>query len=358
MKCCDFVADMLIFAYDSVTSCCVTPASKETPPKLLRQMGELSRLRSPEAILDMIVATRTHWYMTDHVARNAGCASCVFLKDFDDQQLMDRRFKFKRLNANHVENCNLICTYCYQADPAYNRRKPKQLYRLPPLIRAMLQRELLDPTGDVMFGGGEPTLGEDFEELVTMFDQIGLAQNVNTNAVRFSSALERAMRNNSERTLVTVSIDAGTRDTYARVKGADVFDQVLRHVSRYAETGGRIRVKYIILPDNCREIEQLIDRLSGLKLVEFSLDFDCGILGHPAYADDLWDLAERAADRARAAGFRTGWNGYSRPMMTDAQIARAERLNRAGDTDVFAASAAEIAAVAPRADADTAMLRA
>ena len=351
MKCCDFVADMLIFAYDTVTSCCVTPANKESPPKLLYQMGELSRLRSPEAILDMIIATRTHWYLTDHVGRNAGCQSCVFLKDFDAGQLMDRRFKFRRLNANHVENCNLICTYCYQADPGYNRRKPKQLYRLPPLIRAMLQRELLDPTGDVMFGGGEPTLGEDFEELVTLFDQIGLAQNVNTNAVRYSTALEAAMRNNSDRTLVTVSIDAGTRDTYARVKGADVFEQVLRHVGRYAETGGRIRVKYIILPDNCREIEQLIDRLAGMKLVEFSLDFDCGILGHPSYGDDLWDLADRAAERARSVGLRTGWNGYSRPMMTDAQIARAERLNRAEDKHLFAASAAEIAAVAPRQEA-------
>jgi MoaA/NifB/PqqE/SkfB family radical SAM enzyme len=49
------------------------------------------------------------------------------------------------------------------------------------------------------------------------------------------------------------SLDAGTRETYAKVKGKNVFDTVVENIKRYSVNGGNIQLKYIIMLENSNE---------------------------------------------------------------------------------------------------------
>ncbi len=54
--------------------------------------------------------------------------------------------------------------------------------------------------------------------------------------------------------LVEVSIDAGTPETYARVKGKDAFDRVVSNLVEYSRSG-KIQLKYIVMKDNLEDAD-------------------------------------------------------------------------------------------------------
>ena len=46
---------------------------------------------------------------------------------------------------------------------------------------------------------------------------------------------------------LNVSLDAGTKETFAKVKGVDCFSRVIDNLEKYAQTGGIVELKYILL---------------------------------------------------------------------------------------------------------------
>jgi hypothetical protein len=64
-----------------------------------------------------------------------------------------------------------------------------------------------------------------------------------------------------------VSLDAGTRETFAKIKGLDLFDKVCDNLVRYSSKGP-VRLKYIILPglnDNEADIDGFVALCVRLK---------------------------------------------------------------------------------------------
>jgi molybdenum cofactor biosynthesis enzyme MoaA len=58
------------------------------------------------------------------------------------------------------------------------------------------------------------------------------------------------------------SLDAGTRESYTKIKGKDVFDTVVENIRRYAANSGNIQLKYIVMPENCND-----DDLNGFLAI-------------------------------------------------------------------------------------------
>jgi MoaA/NifB/PqqE/SkfB family radical SAM enzyme len=80
-----------------------------------------------------------------------------------------------------------------------------------------------------------------------IYDVININKNiVLTNGFKFDNDLFLKMENYPVRLLV--SIDAGTRETYARIKGFDCFDKVCENLKRYASSKqGLIMLKYVFV---------------------------------------------------------------------------------------------------------------
>ncbi|MBI5571858.1 MAG: radical SAM protein [Desulfomonile tiedjei] len=160
------------------------------------------------------------------------------------------------INFAHNLRCNLECTYCNNQLGPLNI--PESVPRLFPLVKGMVRDGLLDPNALIEWSGGEPTLLHEFEEMSSFLTEIGLRQSVFTNALILSTAALEWIPGSLER--MYVSVDAGTRETYRRIKGKDAFDRVWLNIARYVRAGGgRVLPKMILLKENLGEVRQFVD---------------------------------------------------------------------------------------------------
>lgn len=181
------------------------------------------------------------------------CHGCYWLKRGTWDKLPGNAL-FDRVEINNFTICNLRCNYCYTV---INKDwdLPLYAYELKPLFERMISDGVLADNLKVEWAGGESTVLKDFDSVFDMLSDHGAYQTVFTNAVIFSEKVGKALKQGKAFTVT--SVDAGTRETYLKVKGRDHFDTVWRNIKRYAETGGSVVVKYILKSDNSDEKELL-----------------------------------------------------------------------------------------------------
>ena len=93
---------------------------------------------------------------------NTSCIGCPFfyLYKWDDENYISN------LYISHWTNCNSKCIYCYATNNPKDFKVDK-LYNVLPYVKDMFEKGILRPGGIISFGGGEPTLLDEFEDLVT-----------------------------------------------------------------------------------------------------------------------------------------------------------------------------------------------
>ena len=91
-----------------------------------------------------------------------------------------------------------------------------------------------------------------------------------TNCIKFDEDIAGNLHNNPNSS-INLSIDAGTAQTWRRVKGLDNFEQITSNLARYyAESAkpGQITLKYIVLPDVNDIYEDYVSLVEIMKVLE------------------------------------------------------------------------------------------
>ena len=183
----------------------------------------------------------------------------------------EKKFLFDLLNFTHFTKCQLKCKYCFITKPGFEHHQNP--IKLAPVLEDLIKRELLSPTSEALWGGGEPAILPDFDQILSLLDDYGVFQVLNTNGIRLSR--EVLNRLSGERLTVTISIDAGTRETYGVIKGVDKFNQVVQNITRYAEVApNNVIAKIIIIEENAQEIDQFIDTIQKAGVTRVIADMD------------------------------------------------------------------------------------
>lgn len=155
--------------------------------------------------------------------------------------------------------CNQRCTYCGLDFMKYE----------PRYLDASLLKERLSELGQlglksVMYAGeGEPFLHRDMAELVNYSKKSGIDVAITTNGVLFEEGIADRVLGSSE--WIKVSINAATRDTYAKIHrcASSDFDQVIKNVSYAVKLKQKnnyacaLGMQLLLLPDNCHEVVAL-----------------------------------------------------------------------------------------------------
>jgi wyosine [tRNA(Phe)-imidazoG37] synthetase (radical SAM superfamily) len=100
-----------------------------------------------------------------------------------------------------------------------------------------------------------------------------------TNCFIFDSKIGANLTSNPASS-INLSIDAGTKDTWHKVKGADNFGKIIENLAEYRNSSsrpGQITLKYIILPginDNIKDYAAIIDLLIALGTNHLTLARD------------------------------------------------------------------------------------
>ena len=156
----------------------------------------------------------------------------------------------RSLTMNVWTHCNLKCRYCFTVVPGFKYSKVQ--YPLIEVIADMLAGRHLDPGGLVTWGGGDISALVEFNDLSRMFLDYGVHQDFKTSAYKFLPGVAETIA--KDRGTIEVSIDAGTPETFAKYKGADVFARVVENILHYRQSG-EVRLKYIAAGCNLSDLD-------------------------------------------------------------------------------------------------------
>ena len=211
------------------------------------------------------------------------CASCdKFVEDeWDD----DTNIKY--LSLFHWLQCNCACVYCFQAKEREleggftDEIKKSQYYDAYPVLKEMQDKNLLQKGRlYVEFGGGEPAILKELPDLIKIVNETGFEFSViMSSGILYSKDIQSLLENPN--TSISVTIAAGSRDVYKKIKQRDKFEQVKENLRTYianAPYPENIRVRYLIyegINDNEKDIKDWLDMCEeiGTKSVEITFEF-------------------------------------------------------------------------------------
>jgi uncharacterized Fe-S cluster-containing radical SAM superfamily protein len=97
----------------------------------------------------------------------------------------------------------------------------------------------------IAFANGEITARRDCDDILRFCADRPWSYSFITNASIYRDSIAD-LCNRGRAVSMTVSLDAGTRRTYAKIKSADCFDDTLKNLTRYANAGVSVTLKYMI----------------------------------------------------------------------------------------------------------------
>ena len=140
------------------------------------------------------------------------------------------------------ERCNVKCLYCnaVEAQSASSMKDSWSYFDVLVEIGEFL------PKG-VVFSpqAGEFTISPHNEDIFRMIKKNDWQGHFLTNGFLFDINIARMM--SARRASVNISVDAGTRETFSRIKGIDYWGKLISNLEKYAATGGELQLKYILL---------------------------------------------------------------------------------------------------------------
>lgn len=229
------------------------------------------------------------------------CKGCIYLteRDWDEENYINH-FTF-----NHWTKCNCNCIYCFTADNKqyYNNFKEYPVY---PVIKDMFKRGIIKHTDEacVIFGGGEPVILHDFDKLINLFIKNGCNNiRINSSGIKYSKGIEKGLKKGA--ISLVISTDAGTKETYERIKRVKCYKQVWANIRKYAKANSKqVKVKFIIYPnvnDSYEEINKWFEEVekNGVKSVSLSVEQDWYNTHQPDFTKKIYEQITYMEQRAK-----------------------------------------------------------
>ena len=192
------------------------------------------------------------------ISANSGdcpiCQGCVLLNE--TPEFNPWKGYFRDVNVTTNTACNFRCSYCLAKSVTYEAAPETIKYDLAFTLLDMCNEGLIKPgLTTIHWGGGEPSICKHFEKCCEILTDNDIVQMINTNAGVFSRSIAKAIKSHVK-TTVRISIDAGSRAVFKKIRGVDRLEDVWQNVKKYAELNPeKIMVKYIVMPENSAEIE-------------------------------------------------------------------------------------------------------
>ena len=212
-------------------------------------------------------------YEDINAGKETPCTGCPWLTKRDWPSF--DKLNISLISVEHHTVCNLRCSYC--SDMYYGGKKPS--YDVKKLFENLSEGDGLSSKLSLVWGGGEPMLFGSFDSTFSFIADTYKPTNNNifTNAVRHSPTIQKYLEKGEIN--ITVSMDAGTAETFKLVRGRNRFTAVLENLEKYHAAGGdNVIIKYILMPSNCskREIMAFIGCINeyGLEKCSFQVSTD------------------------------------------------------------------------------------
>lgn len=235
---CNYLEGHLGIDHKTYTVCCVLHSDGK---KGCIRLGAIEGNKVP---VEKILSVREELIQANQTDEDTPCKGCPML---EKKVWPERKYLINTINVDDWIACNLKCDYCYLTADGFDPRNFKGSHDTLKLFEDIFENDYLNPDGQVAWAGGDVTVNKKFPPISRELVRRGVHQQINTNAVLYSDAIDEALKANAAH--VIVSVDAGTRETYELVKGKDAYDDVWKNMARYASSG-KVMAKYIVKEEN------------------------------------------------------------------------------------------------------------
>lgn len=131
-------------------------------------------------------------------------------------------------------------------------------------LRLLEDLERMRVKSIVFSGGGEPLLYPHFQQAVIDASSLGFRLGLFTNGIILDDFLGIA----SKFTFIKVSLDAGSVESYKRIKGTNSYDRVIRNIDKIKDLT-YTTIGWVLLKENCSEIfnaERVLDGVGSINI--------------------------------------------------------------------------------------------
>lgn len=208
------------------------------------------------------------------------CKNCIelktreiTLKDYLRVKLLPERFcnefKIKNIIVKSYRQCELSCLYYLERKYTKGQTTPvmckSEFYDLFPIINSLISENMLDNKNlRIEFQGGSISVWDEFLPILNQVVDCGVGSlYYHTNAITYISEISDVAAKIPSG--MSISIDSGCKETYQKIKGKDLFDNVIDNIIKYANSGIKISIKYIIVKNLNDKLEEMIKFLNVVK---------------------------------------------------------------------------------------------
>ncbi len=182
----------------------------------------------------------------------------VITKVLKETMLSYFRPSIKHLILHITNRCNMRCRHCFvDIDKAVQELTLNEIGTISKKFSDLIWLDI---------GGGEPTLRDDLEEIVSLFDFKELSIPTNgwdTN--RIVKMLKKIHLNTDGKLIVTLSLD-GMQRTHDEIRCPMSFERTIQTFNRLKEINGmRIKFNTVLCEKNVEEIIDLMHFVRGLR---------------------------------------------------------------------------------------------
>ena len=159
-------------------------------------------------------------------------------------------------NFELTGRCNFSCPMCYvhqtQKEIEQCGKKELTARQWLDLARQARDRGLIF----ALLTGGEPLIRKDFFEIYDGMKQMGLLISINSNGSMLrGEILERFLQDPPYR--FNISLYGGSNETYSRMCGLPMYDQVKENIRRLRQAGVQVALNLSVTPYNCDDLERI-----------------------------------------------------------------------------------------------------
>lgn len=265
---CEKIYEDISFLPFSIHKCCHCTRMPYSPP-LLYKDGVIKKFNFINYLkqIDNIMSSNQNSIKT--------CQGCRFLKkqivpDFP----YERNIKF--FTINHFTKCNSNCVYC-----AIGRKTMDINYKLLPILKDMVKQKMINSSCLFNWGGGEPTICSEFEQIADFLHKNNLRQAINSSGIEFSQTILEGLKDYSMS--IQISPDSGTQETYFKIKRQNNFNKVWENIKKYAQYPDMLFVKYIFfsMSANENDVKCFIEKCKNCGVKNIVIDAESNSVSNP-----------------------------------------------------------------------------
>ncbi len=211
------------------------------------------------------------------------CKDCPTLEERD----WDETAGFIDISVSNRTKCSCDCIYCIISGGGNSEIKKelntRQVWDVKPVLSSLRDRNMFKSGCHFIIGGGECAEypKEELQWLIDFVFSINGSIEFLSAGITYSEAITKALEKGE--TKLKVSVDAGYKKTYEKIKRVKGFDKVWHNLKKYIKAEkknpkAQVTIKYIIIPginDNIKEAKEFIKRAlkTGCKSIEINVEF-------------------------------------------------------------------------------------